>query len=131
MSRAYTAGIGCSLPNADITYDHFHLAQLVGNAVDEIRREEVKAGGWQGDLLTGERYTVLRNESTQSEHQAFMARVIAMPALHLKTGKAYRMRLAFQDAMATPGDDGVTALTRWCRWARRCGLPAMKDVAAT
>lgn len=131
MSRAYTAGIGRSLPNADITYDHFHVAQLVGNAVDETRRTEIQGGGWQRDLLTGERYTVLRNEATQSERQAFMARVIAMPALHLKTGKAYRMRLAFQDAMALRGEEGVTALTRWCRWATRCGLPAMKDVAKT
>lgn len=131
MSRAYTAGIGQSLPNAAITYDHFHLAQLVGNAVDETRRAEVQAGGWQRNLLAGERYTVLRNQATQSESQAFMAKVIAMPALHLKTGKAYRMRLAFQDAMALRGDDGVTALSRWCRWATRCGLPAMKAVAKT
>jgi transposase len=131
MSQAYIAGIGEHLPQAEITFDHFHLAKLVGDAVDETRREEARAGGWQQELLKGQRYTVLRNIDTQSEDQAFMARVIAMPALHLKTGKAYRMRLAFQDAMAQPGERGVAALSRWCRWAARSKLPEMVRVGQT
>jgi len=131
MSKAYIAGIGKHLPGARITFDHFHVSKLVGDAVDETRRAEQREEPWKRALLKGHRYTVLRNVSTMTKDQAAMAKIIAMPALHLKTGKAYRMRLSFQDAMSQPGDDGVIALDRWCRWAKRCGLPEMRKVGQT
>ena len=131
MSKAYIAGIGEHLPAARITFDHFHVAKLVGDAVDQTRRDERLEEPWKRELLAKQRYTVLRNVATLTDEQSAMAKIITMPRLRLKTGRAYRMRLAFQDAMALPGDQGVHALEYWCRWAKRSGLPHMAKVAQT
>ena len=125
LSPAFTAGITRHLPNAEITYDRFHVTQLVTVALEETRREEQRRGGWKGGLLKGNRWALLRNPDNHSPSQAKAAELIAMPDLHLKTGRAYRLKLAFQTAYA----DGPGALQRWCRWAARSRLPAMAKAA--
>jgi len=42
MSTSYQAGVREHLPWAAITFDEFHIIQLVNKAVDEVRRQEVK-----------------------------------------------------------------------------------------
>jgi len=125
LSPAFTAGITKHLPNAEITYDRFHVTQLVTDALEEIRREEQRQGGWRGHLLKGHRWALLRNPANQSPAQEKAAEMIAMPLLHLKTGRAYRLKLAFQEAYA----DSPEALKRWCNWAVRSHLPAMAKAA--
>ena len=43
MSASYRAGIAETLPWADVTFDEFHVIQLVNKAVDEVRRQEAKS----------------------------------------------------------------------------------------
>ena len=43
MSAAYAKGIGRSLPNAQISYDRFHVVALANAAMDEVRREEMRS----------------------------------------------------------------------------------------
>ena len=38
MSAAYQKGIRGHLPNAQIVFDRFHVMQLAGKALDEVRR---------------------------------------------------------------------------------------------
>ena len=40
MSAAYIAGIGEHLPNAAMTFDKFHVAAKLGEAMDAMRRDE-------------------------------------------------------------------------------------------
>jgi len=42
MSASYQAGVCEHLPWAAITFDEFHVIQLVNRAVDAVRRQEVK-----------------------------------------------------------------------------------------
>lgn len=42
MSPAYYVGVTTDLPDAQITYDRYHLIQLLTAAVDQVRREEAK-----------------------------------------------------------------------------------------
>jgi len=42
MSTSYQARVCEHLPWAAITFDEFHIIQLVNKAVDEVRRQEVK-----------------------------------------------------------------------------------------
>ena len=42
MSTAFISGIGQHLPNATMTFDRYHLAAKLSEAVDEVRREEVR-----------------------------------------------------------------------------------------
>lgn len=70
MSPAFTKGVGQSLPAASITYDRFHLMKLVGEAVDAVRREEVRTAA----ELKKRRYVWLTNPAALSAARAGDAR---------------------------------------------------------
>ena len=40
MSPAYIKGLGDNFPDTPLTFDCFHLTQLVTKAVDDVRRQE-------------------------------------------------------------------------------------------
>ena len=42
MGAAFEAGIKESFPNAEITFDKFHVIKLANEAVDQVRREEAR-----------------------------------------------------------------------------------------
>ena len=69
MNAGYEAGLQQSVPQAMVVYDRFHVAQMLGQAVDRVRRQEsrqllargdrrlrpgVHHGGSASDLDTGE-----------------------------------------------------------------------------
>src|SRR5208337_1822381 len=42
MGAAFEAGIKANFPNAEITFDKFHVIKLANEAVDQVRREEAR-----------------------------------------------------------------------------------------
>ena len=42
MGAAFEAGIKENFPNAEITFDKFHVIKLANEAVDQVRREEAQ-----------------------------------------------------------------------------------------
>ena len=67
MWDPYIASVRAHVPEADgkIVFDKFHVAQHLGDAVDQVRRREnktLKASG--DDRLAGTRYDWLRNPAT-------------------------------------------------------------------
>ena len=126
MSAAFIKGVGEHLPEADITFDKFHAVKLVNDAVDKVRRAESKGR----PELKRSRYLWLRNEpSLSAESRASLA---ALTRLHLKTARAYQIRLAFQEIYQQPTRGwGKLFLERWYGWAIRSRLEPMRDVART
>lgn len=59
MSPAYRKGAREHLPEAEITFDRFHVIKLLNAAVDQVRRAEWKAAR----ELTRTRYLWLKNQS--------------------------------------------------------------------
>jgi transposase len=45
MGAAFDAGIKENFPNAEITFDKFHVIKLANEAVDQVRREEARNKG--------------------------------------------------------------------------------------
>ena len=126
MSPAFIKGVGESLPNAAITFDKFHAVKIINEAVDEVRRAEQKGQS----LLRGTRYIWLRNPANLSERQR--ATLEALPTRHLKTGRAYQIRLAFQDLYDQPSTEAATAyLKKWYFWVTHSRLDPMIDAAHT
>ncbi|MGH8410129.1 MAG: ISL3 family transposase [Pseudomonas sp.] len=126
MSPPFIKGIAQSLPNAAITFDKFHAVKIINDAVDQVRRVEQKGQS----LLRGTRYIWLRNPTTLSERQR--AVLDAMPARHLKTARAYQIRLAFQDLYDQPSaETAADFLKQWYFWATHSRLPPMIDAART
>ena len=91
MSPAFIKGVAGSLPNAAITFDKFHAVKLINDAVDQVRRAEQKGQS----LLRGTRYIWLRNPANLSDRQR--KTLESLPTHHLKTARAYQIRLAFQE----------------------------------
>lgn len=131
MSAAFTAGVKLHLPNAKMTYDKFHVVKLITDALDEVRRDEYASGGTLTGILNGSRYSLLKNAENQTDYQAMLAKVITLPILNLKTGRAYRLKLAFQEAYQQSGELGIAALKVCCAWAQRSRLPDFQRVAKT
>ena len=126
MSPAFISGVTENLTEAEITFDRFHVMKLIGDAVDEVRRGEVKAR----PELKGTRYVWTKNQPNLTAKQADV--LAALSTTNLKTARAWRMRLAFQDIYAQPARAwGELFLDKWIGWAKRSRLEPMKAVART
>ena len=126
MSPAFIKGVAESLPNAEVTFDRFHAVKIINDAVDQVRRAEQKGQA----MLKGTRYIWLRNPDTLSAHQRAMLE--SLPTQHLKTARAYQIRLAFQELYCQDGTEAGTAvLQKWYFWATHSRLPPMIDAART
>jgi transposase len=124
MSGAYLAGVAKHLPKATVSFDAFHVIQLANQAVDTVRREEVKTE----PVLRGTRWTWLKDAHDWSWEQ--LNDFHWLSRARLKTARAWRLKEALRDIYAT-ATTAETALTRWYSWARRSRLPPMKRLATT
>lgn len=126
MSAAFIKGVADNLTEAEVTFDKFHAVKLVNDAVDKVRRAEAKTR----PELKRSRYLWLKNEPRLSVEQA--AQLGSLASTNLKTARAWRLRLAFQEVYAMPSRAwGELHFDRWFSWARRCRLDPMKQVALT
>ena len=126
MSPAFIKGVAESLPKAAITFDRFHAVKIVNDAVDQVRRAEQK----RQSLLRGTRYIWLRNPVNLTERQR--ATLDGLSTQHLKTARAYQIRLAFQDLYQQPSAEaGEGFLKKWYFWATHSRLPPMIEAART
>jgi transposase len=107
MSPASIKGVADNLPKAAITFDKFHAVKVINEAVDQVRRAEQKT---QAALLRGTRYIWLRNRPNLSERRK--ATLDSLPTHHLKTARAYQIRLAFQDLYEQPSAQTATAFLK-------------------
>jgi transposase len=96
MSPAFISGIKEYLPNAENTFDRFHIMKIINEGVNEVRVEEVK----ENEILKKTRYIWLKNECNLTKSQKATFENISK--LNLKTGKVYRMRLNFQELFTQP-----------------------------
>jgi transposase len=127
MSKAFAKGIAASLPNAEVTFDKFHVISLVNNAVDEVRRLECK----HHPELVGSRYVWLKNPENLTAAQWDKFDALDIVNSHLKTARAYQIRLAFQDLFQQPAAKAKSFLDAWYFWATHSRIPAIIDVAKT
>ena len=125
MSQAFTAGVATSLPNAELTFDKFHVVKLVNDAVDKVRRLE----RLDHPELVGSRYVWLKNPENLTAQQGEKFDTLDILHSHLKTGRAYQIRLAFQDLFNQPAENAKPFLDKWYFWATHSRIPAIIDVA--
>ena len=126
MSPAFIKGVAENLPNAAVTFDKFHAVKIVNDAVDQVRRSEQK----HQNVLKGTRYIWLRNPDNLSERQR--ATLDSLPTHHLKTARAYQMRLAFQELYRQDSpQQAAQYLKRWYFWVTHSRLSPMIDAAYT
>lgn len=115
MSPAFISGINENFPKTEIVFDKFHIMKLINEAVDEVRKKEVK----EQEILRGTRYIWLKNRSNLTEIQKETLRKIeSMKELNLKTMKAMHIRENFQSIYKEDRAYGFERmLKRWYYWA--------------
>jgi transposase len=126
MSKAFIKGFGEFFPNADLTFDKFHVMKLVGEAVDEVRRKEVK----ERPELKESRYVWLKNPSNLTAHQKDMLEMLR--GANLRTAEAYRMRLTLQDFYEQANPQAAKLfLDEWIAMVKESAIEPMVEVAKT
>lgn len=127
MSPAFIRGVTDAFPAAQQTFDKFHVMQLLGAAVDAVRRAEQQTR----PELRGTRYVWTKNPENLTPRQFAQWAQLTVPALRLKTARAYQLRLTFQEFWALRGAEAEAFLTRWYAWATRSRLPPIVEAAKT
>ena len=127
MSPAYILGIETSLPNAEITFDRYHLAQLLSKAIDEVRREEAPGRS----ELRRSRYLWLKRPEKLTDGQRATLAWLRVRDRGLRTARAYAWRLSFDAFFDQPPALAPDYLDRWYRGAIRSRLEPIKDFAYT
>ena len=129
LSTAFVPAIKEYFPKARLTLDKFHLVKLVNDAVDQVRREEAKIFK---DALKRSRYLWLKNREKLTAEQNRHLEEICLHNRHLKTIRAWRIRIAFQDVFeAASVEEGTALLKQWYWWSSHSRLEPLKDVAKT
>lgn len=127
MSKAFIKGIKEALPNAEITFDPFHLIQLMNDALGSVRAEEARLFP---ELLKGSRYAFLKNPENLTEKQD--ETLVRLSHFQLKTARAYQIKLALQNVyFAATREDGEALLKGWYSWAIRSQIEQVKAIAKT
>ncbi len=108
MSDAYIAGVRDHLPSAQITFDRFHVKKHLGEALDEVRREEAKT---HKALLKNTRYLWLKRPENLTDKQLdWLDELLTQP---LQIVRAYEHALRFDDFYELDGPTGEEYLRRW------------------
>jgi transposase len=125
MSPAFIAGVADYLPEADVTFDKFHIIQALNKAQDEVRRMEQK----KNPLLKSSRYIWLKNPENLTERQKKQLETLRFE--NLKTAKVYQMKLTFQDIYRNTLEPEAAkeAIKKWLSWAVRSRLGPIKSFA--
>lgn len=120
MSPAYISGAKANIGSqAEIVFDKYHVIAHVNQAVDAVRRAEMRFGQWDvKEALKETRWIWLKNQENLTEKQKTKYQKIDQQ--NLVTAKAYQMRLTLQDLYDIPYRSvAQRKLLAWCRWVRR------------
>jgi len=125
MGAAFEAGIKENFPNAEITFDKFHVIKLANEAVDEVRREEAK----NDFQIKGRRYIFLKNvDHLTLEEKEALSR---LEAQNLDTIQAMQIRMNLQQLFTMSPKSARRFLDRWNAWVEVSDLGPMKKLAKT
>lgn len=127
MSKAFIKGVTEALPNAEITFDPFHLVKHMNDALSQVRAEEAKI---YPKMMKGSRYAFLKNPENLTQKQD--ETLTRLCGYRLKTARAYLIKLALQDVYFAPTrEEAEVRLKSWYRWAIRSQIVQVRAVAKT
>ena len=128
MSPAFIKGVKDALPEAQITFDKFHILKIINEAVDKVRQEEALTN----PLLKKTRYIWLKNDANLTTKERAKKVELSMPDLNLKAMKAMHIRENFQAIyLAENINRFEQLLQKWYLWAIKSRLEPMIKAAKT
>ena len=132
MWRPYLKVIAECLPNALNVLDRFHIAKKLGEAVDQVRREETKqlhADGYE-PVLSNSRYCFLKRTENLNEKQNLKLKEVLQ--YDLKSVRAYYLKESFDAFWHYNSPQWARwFLKKWCARTMRSRLEPMKKFVRT
>jgi transposase len=127
MSPAFIKGTAEHFPNAQITFDKFHVIAHASAAIDAMRRLEQKCDPG----LKGLRWSLLKSREKLSAAQRAELDALLVRMTSSRTARAWLYREQLREIMSRKQPNVVrTALQQWCTNVRRSKVEPMKEVAA-
>ena len=123
-------------PQAVVCADPFHVVKLVGDALDEVRRDLWQQlrrlpDDWWAKDFKGSRWALLKNPEDLTDTQA--AQLAKLKRNRGGIWRAYEMKEQFRAIFAgdLDRDQAATLLDRWCARAQRSRLAPFIKAAKT
>ena len=117
--KAFIQTVQEILPNASIFHDPFHLVKYLNEAIDKLRRREVK----QHQELKNSRYDLLKNPEYLSERQPINFEAIA--DANYEISKAWQVLENFKDLFSK---GNLPATLSFLQWANDATKRKIKEV---
>lgn len=126
MSQSYKAGRKEYFPNAEVCFDKFHIKSGVNEALDKVRKEEVK----YTEELKNTKYIWLKNEQNLTAKQRILLNGFLVESTS-KTAEAYKLRLSFDQLWQVQKSAAESLLNLWMQKAIDSTLKPFKQFVGT
>jgi transposase len=132
MSPAYIAAVKAAVPEVQMIFDRFHVQRLAHDALDEVRRAEVRASESieEGRALKHTRFLLHKNpwNLTHLENQ----KLTEVRRVNAPIYRAYLMKEALAGILdGRQVNVARTKLTEWVSWAAHSHLKPFEKLART
>lgn len=132
MSQAYIAAVKEAVPNATLVFDRFHVQRLAHDALDELRREEVRSVKDPEDkrALKKSRFALQKNPWNLSDIEH--AKLTEVQRTNRRLYRAYLLKESLAEILDLPhADVAKEKLREWISWASHSQLAPFVRVANT
>lgn len=117
MSKSYKAGCSSYFAHSEVVFDRFHIKKAVNEAVDKVRKSEVK----HCEDLKKTKYLWLSNEQSLNETQRQKLNDFLREST-LETAKAYQMKTGFDTLWKVQPKAVEPLLQNWMQNANQSAL---------
>lgn len=126
MSLGFRKGVNENFPNSNTIIDKFHVIKHANEAVDKVRKAESKTD----ESLKKTKYLWLKNDDNLTDKQREWKKSLLKTTKHLKTARAYAMRVELQDIyeQCEERESADARLKKLCTWMMHSRLEQMKDL---
>lgn len=133
LSAAYQKALREALPQAQLVFDKFHVAQLAQKALDEIRRELVRQlPPEQRSPLKKSRWALLRRPDTAPDPAQDEAKLSVIQKHNAPLYRGYLLRASLLELLDAPHRAQAEHEAKaWLAWASRSRLQPFVRLART
>ena len=130
MAGGYQKAVREALPDATVIFDRFHVQRLAADALDAVRRDQVRDLGGMGKGIKGLRYVLLKHPEKlkPAEHQ----RLADLRRGNRPLLRAYQLKEYLAEIYElTDLESAAWLLEDWAKWAQRSRLWPFVKLART
>lgn len=130
MSAAYIKVLRKRLPHATLVFDPFHVVKLANDAVDKVRRAQVRAlqGTVEAGAVKKTRWLLLKAPAHLDGVEKLKLALLSKANRPLY--RAYLLKEALRQVYRSPSR-AARRLDAWLAWASRSRLPSFVKLART